>query len=176
MKSALVSAINSGVNSAFAKLPIQVPVNSKIGLNYGLVANPIFTQFFTLPDKGNFQRNTYILLGEFYNLQHYDPCKHCKQPPIPDAATNRMLQLSISDYMLNTLTDVFHKNGDLKVIVKDKDLPNWTPIRLTTQSFKCMFVLFKRFTVQLCYQKCMRNSQTNICKCTFIQLNHQSLQ
>jgi lipopolysaccharide-binding protein len=127
MKSALVSAINSGVNSAFAKLPIQVPVNSKIGLNYGLVANPIFTQFFTLPDK-----------GEFYNLQHYDPCKHCKQPPIPDAATNRMLQLSISDYMLNTLTDVFHKNGDLKVIVKDKDLPNWTPIRLTTQSFKSL--------------------------------------
>jgi len=125
MKSALVSAINQGVNDAFAKLPIQVPISSKIGLNYGLVSNPIFTQFFTLPEK-----------GECYNVQHYDPCKHCKQPPIPDVATNRMLQLSISDYMLNTLTDVFHKNGDLKAIVTDKDLPGWTPIRLTTESFK----------------------------------------
>jgi hypothetical protein len=125
MINAITTAVNEGLNKEFAKMPIQVPISDSIGINYGLVSDPIFTQFFTLAQK-----------GEFYNLQNYDPCKHCKQPAIPDVATDRMLQLSITDYMLNTLTDVFLKKGDLHVIVKDENLPGWSPIRLTTESFK----------------------------------------
>lgn len=53
-----------------------------------------------------------------------------------------MMQLSITDYMLNTLLDVFHKKGDLKVIVRDEDVPSWSPVRLTTHSFRRKFFSF----------------------------------
>lgn len=54
MRDAIATAINTGVNKSLGKLPIQVPVNHYIGLNYGLVSDPIFTQFVTLPEKGKF--------------------------------------------------------------------------------------------------------------------------
>lgn len=88
----------------------------------------------------------YTNIGEFFNRKQYDPCTHCKQPAIPNVVHNKMLQLMVSDYMLNTLGDVYHKLGRLKVVVTDEMIPSWSPVRLNTSSFKCKYILQHSFT------------------------------
>jgi len=128
IRKVIADVINAKLNSALATIPIVVGLGggaSKMGLDYSLVGNPVFTPtHITIPQK-----------GEFYNWNGRGPSEH-QASPTPDLINpGKMIQVIVTDYMPLTVTEQFHKRGFIKIVLEDKHIPSWSPIRLKTSSF-----------------------------------------
>jgi len=120
--------IDNGLNKVLATLPIEVPVNHEVEIDYEFVANPVFSPgFVSVP-----------ALGEFYSIANPTECpaQYCPTDSLPEAATAEMVQMELGDYVANSAGYVFWQRGDLKLWIADKDIPSWAPIRLNTTSWK----------------------------------------
>ncbi len=131
LATAIQNAINTGLNNVLATIPIQEPINPQVEVNFELLDNPNFnTNYFTLPQS-----------GEFYNTNSPSECTEqvCPTRDIPDYLTNNMMQMIVSDYVVNSAGNVFYGLGQLSMIITDSDIPPWSPVHLNTTDFRGIF-------------------------------------
>lgn len=99
-----------------------------------MTTNPTYApSYLTLP-----------LRGEFYDFQRRQRSDHS---PIqfPDyLGENKMLHLILSDFVIKTAGEAFHKKGLAKVWITDKMIPSWSPVRLNSSSLSLMIPNLQR--------------------------------
>jgi lipopolysaccharide-binding protein len=111
-------------NQLLQSFPTKEPVLGLAEIDFSLVADPLFTA----------DSLSFFCKGEVYSLA--DPVEAPFAPaPMPSTATKEMLQLFVSDYVLNSATFALLKGGLLQYNITDQDLPSWSPIRLNTASW-----------------------------------------
>lgn len=87
---------------------------------------------------------TVPLRGEFYDFQRrersdYNPIQ------FPDyLGENKMLHLILSDFVIKTAGEAFHKKGQGKVWITDKMIPSWSPVRLNSSSLSLLIPNLQR--------------------------------
>jgi len=127
IQKAIQSNVHDGLNKVLATLPVDFQINPQLGVQYGLSANPIFSpaNYVSLPQVGN-----------FYIPPNKVPCPTCDVSAIPDHIAKNQLQLILSDYIPSSAGYVFYKLGKIAAVVKDSNIPDWSPLRLNTTSWK----------------------------------------
>eukprot|EP01112_Ceratiomyxa_fruticulosa_P013992 TRINITY_DN3976_c0_g1_i1.p1 TRINITY_DN3976_c0_g1~~TRINITY_DN3976_c0_g1_i1.p1 ORF type:complete len:507 (-),score=91.17 TRINITY_DN3976_c0_g1_i1:131-1651(-) len=128
---AIQQSMNSGVNEVLSSLPKRQNFGGSdyVQVDYALVSAPQFigNEFATLEHK-----------GEFYFVAN--PREAPFVPPIlPDSIpTTEMVQMYVSDYVMNTAGYSYWKSGNLRITITDGDIPNDSPMRLNTTYFQDM--------------------------------------
>jgi len=127
LQSAIPNSIDTGLANVLATLPIAEPINHEIEINYELQRAPsIYPDYFTLDT-----------LGEFYAVEN--PSEAPFSPgSLPDVATNEMVQIFLSDFVLNSAAYVFFTEHLIEFTVTDSMLPKDAPVQLNTTYFSIM--------------------------------------
>jgi len=131
--------INNRVNQQLKQIPLQFTLGggeSRMGVDYSLVSNPLFTpSHITIPVK-----------GEIFNPYGRGQSSF-RASPTPDLIDpNKMITAIVSDFIPLTLVEQFHIRKQIKLILTDQLLPEWAPIRLKTNAFWLILPeLTKRF-------------------------------
>lgn len=159
--------VNQVGDQLLASFPTRLPLMGLAEIDFSLVRDPYFN-----PSTGI----SFFCKGEVYNLQnpvvrHLQPFllhayilligKNLQEAPfspesMPYSQTGEMLQLFVSDYVLNTagfalykslqynLTDQVQPGISLMIeccsaVLNSyaQDLPSWSPLRLNTASWSC---------------------------------------
>lgn len=96
-------------------------------IDYTLMANPTFTsQYMDVPLK-----------GEFKSLRNPHATAMLVPQTIPDfAEVDKMVYIWLTDYVFNTASLVFHKEGKLRTTIRPKDLPPSAMFQLNTTFFR----------------------------------------
>jgi lipopolysaccharide-binding protein len=126
VREAISKEIHGKLNAELAKLPYHVELKpTGVGLDYAIVANPIYAAtHLTLPVR-----------GEFFDITNRTRSEH-NAPQVPDyLGENKMLHLILSDFVIKSAGETFHKKGHLKTWILDKMIPPWSPVRLNSSSF-----------------------------------------
>jgi lipopolysaccharide-binding protein len=125
---AVTKNIDDGVNHALSTLPVTVPVNHQVEINYEMLQNPVFSS----------AQVTLYQLGEFYSIVNSSECpaQYCPTDSLPDEVSQEMVQMIIGDYVANSAGYVFFERGDLKIDVHENQIPSWSPVQLNTSSWK----------------------------------------
>jgi len=128
LQQGITNSINNGVNNALATMQITATIHNEAEINYEMTDNPTFAKNYVTLNQ----------LGEFYEVASPQECPNdiCTYSAMPDAATTEMVQMVISDFVLDSASFVYFKLNKLVAYIKDKDIPSWAPIRLNTTYFK----------------------------------------
>ncbi|XP_066289932.1 bactericidal permeability-increasing protein-like isoform X1 [Branchiostoma lanceolatum] len=115
-------AINEDVEKSFAQIRVLEPVGKFADLDLGLLEAPSFqTNFMELPLKGAVvPRDSSITV----------PVSPGPIPEVPE--TSRMIYLYGSEYVGNAIANIYHKAGQLRHVLKPKDIPKDLPFKLNT--------------------------------------------
>ena len=121
----LVKAVNVDLNQVLAKLPTKLHIHKGVGLDYSMVQPKFQPTHLTLNS-----------IGEFYDFENRKPSDH-KTRVSPDILdTQKHITLVVTDYLGLTAWEAFHKKNVLNVWLTDDMIPEWSPVRLTTNSFR----------------------------------------
>jgi len=125
IKQGIEKAINNNLNHALQTLPLKQPIQNLLLADYTLVGPPRFASYMVVDLK-----------GEFFDLKHPQEAPFTPSN-IPDIQnTNVMLQITISQYVPDTVGFALWKSGVLVINVDDKMIPPDSPIRFNTDSFQ----------------------------------------
>jgi len=107
---------------------MEEKIGRDITINYQLVGNPVFT--------GNWME--FPLLGEIYSQVSPQECPAniCPKYGLPDIINGEEVQTVVSDFVANSAGFSFFREGKLVLVLRDQDVPKWSPIRLNTSSFE----------------------------------------
>ncbi|XP_065830579.1 bactericidal permeability-increasing protein-like [Oscarella lobularis] len=125
--SAAKDAINTQGNKALATLPVEEKLTSNSEINFELIQAPIFTSSYLET----------LHKGEFLYIPHPSTEIPFEPSPLPTAAaSNSMMTIWITDYIVNTAGYVYQEAGVLQINITQSMLPSGIPISLNTTSFK----------------------------------------
>jgi len=122
---AITKNVDNGVNKALSTLPIEVPINHEVEIDFPLVDNPYFGSTYL----------TISQLGEFYEIAHHTECPSPRYP-LPNQVTGQMVNMMVGEYVANSAGFVFYNLGKLKITIHPEDIPSWSPFKLNTASFQ----------------------------------------
>jgi len=121
---AVTSLINNAANQALQTIPFTEDFADIAEIDYSLISGPTFgSNYLTLNAK-----------GEFYYLPNKTEAPFSAQP-MPDLVSEQKLQVMLSELVPNSASYVFRTSGKMTGVLKDKNLPDWAPIRLITSSW-----------------------------------------
>jgi lipopolysaccharide-binding protein len=122
--SAIEGLLNHGGNEALQTIPFTEQFGGIAEVDYSLVSGPTFgANYLTLNSK-----------GEFYYLPHKTESPFAARP-MPDEVNGQMMQILLSDFVPDSASFVFRESGKMTAVLKDRDLPSWSPIRLNTNTW-----------------------------------------
>jgi lipopolysaccharide-binding protein len=136
---AIVENVDNGVNKALSTLPISIPINHQVEIDFPLVDNPVFAaSYLAIPQ-----------LGEFYQISQHNECPS-PRAPLPDEVTGQMVNMMLGDFVANSAGFTFFNLGELKLIISEKDIPPWSPVQLNTTSWQYILPpLYNKYPNQL---------------------------
>lgn len=120
--------VSTRLNAELAKMPTFIEFgNFGFALDYSFTRNPLF-----LPNN----IVSGYLRGEFFNLRQRVPSDF-RPMPLPDfiAQSDKMIQVILSEFLFSTSLETLHKMKLLDIVITDKMIPEWSPIRLNSQSW-----------------------------------------
>lgn len=100
---AITKNVDNGVNKALSTLPIEVPINHEVEIDFPLVDNPYFGSTYL----------TISQLGEFYEIAHHTECPSPRYP-LPNQVTGQMVNMMVGEYVANSAGFVFYNLGNNK--------------------------------------------------------------
>ncbi|XP_019854891.1 PREDICTED: bactericidal permeability-increasing protein-like isoform X1 [Amphimedon queenslandica] len=124
--SAATDAINKEANHALETLPIVEKVDDYSEVNYSLTKVPVFTSTYIETDHK----------GEFFLIAHPSEAPFTPNPLPPVNASDKMIYVWITEYLVNTAGFVYQESGILAYNITADQIPSSFPISLNTSSFK----------------------------------------
>jgi len=123
LQTEIQNEINDQANQALSTLPIEENVNSWLEIDFALLSNPIFTSSYV----------TNAHKGEFFDISRPEEAPFIAAP-LPDSITSDMLQMFVTDYLVNSFLFSSCEDGKLHVTVNNSEVPADSPIQLNTTS------------------------------------------
>jgi len=126
-----IEAVNGDEADYLKTFPVLANVSKVAQIDYSLVANPTFTsKYMDVPIK-----------GEFRSRKNPHPTGLSPPQQLPFLAeADKMVYISVSDYVLNTASLVYHNEGKLRRTIRPEDFPRSSKFQLNTKSFQLFLI------------------------------------
>ncbi|XP_054995918.1 lipopolysaccharide-binding protein-like [Sorex araneus] len=119
-------SVTSDLQPYLQTLPVTAEIDSFASIDYSLMEAPRATD-----------RSLDVMFkGEFFNPGHHTPVPFSAPAMSFPEEYDRMVYFTISDYVFNTASLVYHQAGYLNFTITDDKIPPNSTIRLNTQSFR----------------------------------------
>ena len=132
------NAIEKHGSHMLSIIPLTVPVNKYIQVNYALTDEPFYSNYYIATDYS----------GEFELISDpEDP--PFSPPPLPspgNGTDDQMISIWFTDYVANTAGLVYHEAGMLNRNITPDAVPKHSPLKLNTSSFEYLLPeLYKKY-------------------------------
>ena len=132
------NAIEKHGSHMLSIIPLTVPVNKYIQVNYALTDEPFYSNYYIATDYS----------GEFQLISDpEDP--PFSPPPLPspgNGTDDQMISIWFTDYVANTAGLVYHEAGMLNRNITPDAVPKHSPLKLNTSSFEYLLPeLYKKY-------------------------------
>ncbi|XP_010353645.2 lipopolysaccharide-binding protein isoform X1 [Rhinopithecus roxellana] len=119
-------SVSSDLQPYLQTLPVTTEIDSFAGIDYSLVEAP----------RATAQMLEVMFKGEIFHRNHRSPVTLLAPVMSLPEEHNKMVYFALSDYVFNTASLVYHKEGYLNFSITDDMIPPDSNIRLTTKSFR----------------------------------------
>uniref|UniRef100_A0A2K5H7W0 Lipopolysaccharide-binding protein n=1 Tax=Colobus angolensis palliatus TaxID=336983 RepID=A0A2K5H7W0_COLAP len=119
-------SVSSDLQPYLQTLPVTTEIDSFAGIDYSLVEAP----------RATAQMLEVMFKGEIFHRNHRAPVTLLAPVMSLPEEHNKMVYFALSDYVFNTASLVYHKEGYLNFSITDDMIPPDSNIRLTTKSFR----------------------------------------
>lgn len=132
------NAINHHGNQMLQNIPLTVPINKLVEVNYALTDAPLYSdQYIAIDYSGEFQ-----LISDPQDPPFSPP----SLPPPSNEKDHEMMSIWFTDYIANTAGLVYHESGMLSYNITPDSIPQHSPLTLNTSSFRLILpALFKAY-------------------------------